>query len=548
MVTTAFKEVWSEFRKLRNEPVLALVIIAIVCITAFFVLWPIIKVVSAPGLADYAQLVTNSRWTQAALNSLMMTVLSTASCTFVAFIFAYTISRLNIPCKGLFKFITILPIVSPPFIVALSYILLFGRQGIISKHVLGISLDVYGWHGLWMVQTINFFPFAYAVIYGVLRSNSTNLEYAAYNLGATRWQVFKEVFLPLCRPGIAGGALIAAMNILADFGNPIIIGGNFSLLPTEAYMQMSGWFNLSEAAMLSTTLLIPALALFILNRRWVGKRSYVTVTGKETSLEPYPVPGYVKWGMFSFCMLVTIVIIAVYGVLFFGAFTQTWGYDWSLTLKNLSYVFFKKQEVINSLKFALMASVGAAFLSIILAYIVQRKQIGINRFVDFLAILPGAVPGVFLSLGFAMGFSESPFTLSGTSAIMVLALMFWNLPTCYSANLASLQQIGHSLEEASTNLGAGSFRTFRNVLLPLLKGSFISCIVLSFLRSITCLSVIIFIYSANTSVGTVSILGLVSNGEWGSASAFTVVLITIAFTVLGIAKLLFKRQGKNLEI
>lgn len=548
MTSTSFKEVWSEFKKLRNEPILALVIAAIVLITAFFVLWPIIKVVSAPKLADYAQLITNSRWTQAAINSLTMTVLSTVSCTIVAFIFAYSISRLNIPCKGLFKFITILPIVSPPFIVALSYILLFGRQGIISKHVLGISIDVYGWHGLWMVQTINFFPFAYAVIYGVLRSNSTNLEYAAYNLGATRWQVFKEVFLPLCRPGIAGGALIAAMNILADFGNPIIIGGNFSLLPTEAYMQMSGWFNLSEAAMLSTTLLVPALALFILNRRWVGKRSYVTVTGKETSLEPYPIPGYVKWGLFSFCMLVTVIILAVYGVLFFGAFTKTWGYDWSLTLKNMSYVFFKKQEVINSLKFALTASVGAAFLSIILAYIVQRKQIGINRFIDFLAILPGAVPGVFLSLGFAMGFSESPFTLSGTSVIMVLALMFWNLPTCYSANLASLQQIGHSLEEASTNLGAGSFRTFRNILLPLLKGSFISCIVLSFLRSITCLSVIIFIYSANTSVGTVSILGLVSNGEWGSASAFTVVLITIAFTVLGIAKLLFRRQGKNLEI
>ncbi|SFL23534.1 iron(III) transport system permease protein [Paenibacillus sp. 1_12] len=548
MNSSAAKHTWMEIRKLKNEPGLAIVIAAIVLITTYFVLWPILKVVSVPNLGDYEKLFTITRWTEAALNSLFMTVISTISCTVVAFIFAYTISRLDIPFKGLFKFITILPIVSPPFIVALSYILLFGRQGIVSKHILGVSIDVYGWHGLWLVQTINFFPFAYAVIYSVLKTSSTNLEYAAYNLGATRWQVFKDIFFPLCRPGVAGGALIAAMNILADFGNPMIIGGNFSLLPTEAYLQMSGWNDLNSAAMLSTTLLVPALALFILNRKWVGKRSYVTVTGKETSLKPYPVAGYVKWILFGFCSFVTIVILAVYGVLFYGAFTKTWGYDWTFTLKNLDYVFGKGTEIINSLKFAFFSSVGAAFLGIILAYIVQRKQIGINRLLDFLAILPGAVPGIFLGLGFAMAFNGEPLALTGTSAIMILALMFWNLPTCYSASLAGFQQIGSSLEEASTNLGIGSYGTFKMILLPLLRGPFMSSIITSFLRSITCLSVIVFIYSASTSVGTISILGLVGNGEWGRASAFTVVLISIAFAVLAISKLIFKDNDKSLNI
>ena len=532
---------------MKNEPVLAAVIAVIVAVTSYFVLWPMLKVINYPQLEDYYKLFTVSRWTQAALNSLFMTVISTASCTVVAFVFAYAIARLDIPLKGLFKFITVLPIVSPPFIVALSYILLFGRQGIISKHILHTSIDVYGWHGLWLVQTINFFPFAYAVIYGVLKTTSTNLEYAAYNLGATRWQVFKDVFFPLCRPGVAGGALVAAMNILADFGNPMIIGGNFTLLPTEAYLQMSGWFDLSSAAMLSTALLVPALFLFIVNRKWVGKRSYITVTGKETSLAPYPVPGYVKWGLFSFCLLITVIVLAVYGVLFYGAFTKTWGYDWSFTLGNLDYVFVKKQEIINSLKFAILSSLGAALLAMILAYIVQRRQIWINRFLDFIAILPGAVPGVFLGLGFAMAFSEKPLVLTGTSAIMVLALMFWNLPTCYSASLAGFQQIGNSLEEASTNLGAGSFKTFRNILLPLLKGPFMSGVITSFLRSVTCLSVVIFIYSAHTSVGTISILGLVGNGEWGRASAFTVVLITIAFAVLAAARFFFKYDDKTAQ-
>lgn len=545
-LTSTVKAALAEAKRLKNEPFLFAIIIAIVLITFAFVIWPIIKVVSVAQWEDYLKIFTYSRWTQAAWNSLFMTVISTLSCTAVAFLFAYAIARLNIPFKGLFRFITVLPIVSPPFIVAMSYILLFGRQGIISKHVLHMNIDIYGWHGLWLVQTITFFPYAYAVIYGVLKSSSPSLEYAAYNLGATHWQVFKQVVFPLCRPGVAGGALIAAMSILADFGNPLIIGGNFTLLPTEAYMQMAGWFDLSSAAVLSTALLIPALVLFVLNRKWVGNRSYTTVTGKESYTEHYPVPLWIKWGLFVFCLFFTIIVLLVYGVLFYGAFTKTWGYDWSFTLTNLDYVFTKGRELFNSIQYALISSLAAGVFSMVMAYIVQRKQVGINRLLDFLAVLPGAVPGVFLGLGYAMAFNEKPFELTGTSAIMIIALMFWNLPTCYSASLAGLQQISGALEEASHNLGAGSFATFRRIVLPLLKGPFLSGIVVSFLRSVTCLSVIIFIYSAKTSVGTISILGLVQNGAWGKASAFTVVLISIAFAVLGAARFFLKKQEKSI--
>ncbi|NQX70242.1 iron ABC transporter permease [Paenibacillus alba] len=548
MISTTIKDTWAEMKKLRSEPVLAIGVAIIVLIACYFVIWPIVKVISFSRLEDYLKLITYPRWYRAAWHSLFMTVISTVSCTIVAFVFAYTITRLKVPFKPLFRFITLLPIVSPPFIVALSYILLFGGQGIISKYILHVKIDIYGWHGLWLVQTMTFFPYAYAVIHGVMKSTSVNLEYAAYNMGATHFQVFKNVFLPLCRPGLAGGALIAAMNVLADFGNPMIIAGNFNVLPTEAYMQMSGLFDLNSAAVLSTALLLPALGLFVWNRVWVGQRSYVTVTGKDTSLEHYPIPSAVKWGLFACCMLITLIVLAVYGVLFYGAFTKTWGYDWSFTLQNIHYVEAKGREIWNSLKYALLASLAAGLFALPLAYIVQRKRIGINRLLDFLAILPGAVPGIFLGLGFAMAFNEKPFLLTGTSLIMILALMFWNLPTCYSASLAGLQQISGALEEASLNLGMNSLATLRRIVLPLLKGPFISGIVVSFLRSVTCLSVIIFIYSAKTSVGTVSILGLVQNGEWGSASAFTVVLISIAFAVLCIAQYFFRKQGKSIEL
>jgi iron(III) transport system permease protein len=542
------KESIKEMKRLKNEPLLLIVILAIIAFICLFVVYPVIKVIFFPSLADYARLFKNARWFHALQNSLFMTLISTLSCTALAFLFAYVNNRLDVPCKGLFRFAALLPIVSPPFIVALSYILLFGVQGIITKQLLGIHIDIYGRTGLWIVQTITFFPYAYSVINGVMQAISTNLEYAAYNMGATRWQVFRNVFWPLCRPGVAGGALVAAISVLTDFGNPMMIGGDMALLPTEAYMQISGWYDMNTASVLAVALLIPALVLFLVKNFWVGKRSYVTVTGKETSLEPYPIPKFVKWLLFGITMFFTCFILLVYGTLVYGAFTKAWGYDWSLTLKNIQYVFLKGNQIRNSIVYGLIASLGASLLSMILAYIVQKKQVGVNKLLDFFAILPGAIPGMFLGIGYVMAFNSQPLELTGTAAIMILALMFWNIPTCYNSATAGLQQIGSSVEDAALNLGANSFRSFKDVIIPLLKAPFLSSFVLSFLRSVTCLSVVIFLYSPATTVGTISVMVLVQSGQWGEAAAFTTILIAIAFTVLRITQSILKKQGIELKL
>ena len=545
---TSIRESIKEMRRLKNEPLLLLAIVAIILFVGFFVVYPVVRVITFPGLQDYAQLFGKARWFKAVKNSLYMTLISTLSCTAVAFLFAYVIARLDVPCKGLFRFVTLLPIVSPPFIVALSYILLFGVQGIVTKGLLGLQVDIYGRLGLWIVQTVTFFPYAYSVIYGVIRSISTNLEYAAYNMGATRWQVFRDVFFPLCRPGIAGGALIAAINVLTDFGNPMMIGGDLALLPTEAYMQISGWYDMKTASVLAVALLVPAMAIFLVNRFWVGKRSYVTITGKEISLNPFPVPKWVKWGLFSLTMFISLFILLVYGTLCYGAFTKAWGYDWSFTLENIQYVFLKGRQIWNSIRYGFLSSLGAAFLAMVLAYIVQKKQVGLNKALDFLAILPGAIPGMFLGIGFVMAFNGTPLVLPGTSTIMVLALLFWNMLTCSGAATAGLQQIGNSVEDAALNLGANSFRSFKDVIIPLLKAPFLSGFVLSFLRSVTCLSVVIFLYAPSTTVGTISVMVLVQSGQWGEAAAFTMILIAIAFSVLRLAQYVLGKQGIKLEL
>ncbi|MDL2258697.1 iron ABC transporter permease [Eubacteriales bacterium OttesenSCG-928-K08] len=538
----------NEMKRLKNEPLLLIAIILIVAFTIYFVISPVFQLVTIASPSDYSILVETPRWVRALGNSLLMMVLSTVSCTAVAFAFAYTMTRLDVPLKKFFRFITMLPIVSPPFIVALSYILLFGVQGIITKQLLGLQVDIYGRLGLWIVQTITFFPYAFSVIYGVMGKVSTNLEYAAYNMGASRWRVFKDVLWPLCRPGVAGGALMAAIQVLTDFANPMMIGGDLALLPTEAYMQVVGWYDMKTAAILATLLLVPSLAIFFIQRFWVGRRSYVTVTGKEISLKPYEPHKLVKWGMFAFCCFISLFVVTVYGTLLYGSFTKAIGYDWSLTFSNYSYVWGKWQQIWNSIKFSTISALFAALLGMILAYIVQKKSVGINGFLDFLAVLPSAIPGMFLGLSYVIAFNSPPLKLTNTSAIMVLALLFWNLPTCYSASNAGIQQIGNSVEDAALNLGANSFRSFKDVILPLLKIPFLSGFVLSFLRSVTCLSVIIFIYSPSTATGTTSILGLVSYGQWGAAAACTVVLIAIAFTVLYVAEYFLNKRGASLNI
>lgn len=541
------RDALKDIKRLKNEPLLLIVIVLIVGFSLVFTVYPVIRVVLRPEQSDYAKLLISKRWSDAILNSLYMTLISTLSCTAIAFLFAYVIARLAVPCKKIFRFITLLPIVSPPFIVALSYIILFGRQGLITKDLLGLSVNIYGKGGLWMVQTITFFPYAYAVIHGVLRSIPPGLEYAAHNMGANRWQVFRDVVFPLCRPGIAGGALVAAMSIITDFGNPMIIGGGMALLPSEAYAQI-GQAQMQPAAALATALLVPVLALFLINRFWIGKRSYVTITGKESSLAQYPIPKTVKWTLFGLCVVFSALVLLIYGMLLYGSFVKLIGIDWSFTLKNYDFVWQKWDQIWNSIKFAFLASAFSSVIAVALAYIVQKKQIGVNKALDFVAVLPGAIPGMFLAIGYVMAFNVPPIKLTGTGVIIVIALLFWNLPTGYSAATAGLMQLGNSVEEAALNLGASSFRSFRDIVLPLLKVPFLMGFVLSFLRSITCLSIVIFLYTPKTIVGTISIMNLVNHNNRGSAAAFTVVLVTIAFSVLGLIKQVLKKQGVELEI
>src|SRR3990172_7440459 len=323
---------WGELRRQVADPWLLVTFAGAAAALGIFVLYPAFRVLVYPTWQDYLAIPRSLRWMQAARNSLVMMVISTVTATFVGLAFAFATTRADMPGRRLFRTIAMLPLFAPPFMVAFAYILMFGRQGLITKSLFGLDANIFGWHGLWLVQTIAFFPLAMLIMSGVLGAVNPSLDYAARNLGAKEWTVLRTISLPLARPGIAGAMLVVAISGLADFGNAVIIAGNFPLLATEAWFRMEGMGDLKGAALVVAMLLVPTMVLFLLERYWVSRRVYTAVTGRGSRIERPATPPVLKCLVFAVCAATSVMIALVYFGVIAGAFTTVWGRDWSLTL------------------------------------------------------------------------------------------------------------------------------------------------------------------------------------------------------------------------
>ena len=535
MATTTAPYAWSGgslVRRLMRDPLGLLAIVFAVALLAVFVVFPVLRVLAQPGLTEWWRLVADPRWLRLGGNTLLIAALSTTSAVTLGFLFAYATSRPDVPLRHLFKLAAILPLVSPPFVGGLSFILLFGRRGLVTYSLLGLSGDIYGWHGLWMVQTLAFFPIAYLSLAGVLRGINPTLEYAAQDLGVHGFRLFRTVTLPLAAPGLASAALLVGIYALSDFGNPMLVGGPFKVLATETYTQITGWGDLGMAAALSGALLLPSLLLFVLQRYLVEGRSYATITGKGSFADPPPISPAARWALVAICGAVALVLVATYAVVFVGAFAQTWGVNWHPTLENFEYTVFRGRQLWNSLRFAGIAALGGSFFAVLTAFLVHRKRFPGRAAVDFAAVMPAALPGTLIGVGYILAFNTPPLALTGTGAIIVAAMLFRTLPVGYRAAVSALAQIAPSIEEGAADLGARPLRTFWDVTLPLIRAAFTAALVFTFIRSMNTLSAIVFLVSPGTVVASASILALAEHGDWGQASAMAASLMTAVFLVL----------------
>ena len=534
--------VWTRTRgRMMADPGLVVAFAAVGALLVLFVLYPAVRVLIYPRLADYLAIPDNPRWLQAARNSLLMMVLSTLTATTVGFLYAFAISRRDMPLRRLFQTLSVLPLFAPPFMVAFSYILMFGRQGLITKALFGLDVNIFGWQGLWLVQTVAFFPFAALVIGAVLEQISPTVEYAALNLGATEGGVIRTVLFPLARPGVAAAALVVAISVLADFGNAVVIAGGFPLLATEAWFRIEGLADLKGAAVAVALLIVPTMILFLLERYWVGRRTYTVLTGKGTRIEQPPTPPLIRWLLFGGCVVVSAFVVIVYVGVLTGSVATVWGYKWTPTLAHWRLGLAQGgPQLITSLKIGVLSALLTSAVAVLAAFITSRPTLPLRNAIDFLAVLPAALPGVFIGVGYLLAFNGPPIILSGTVWILILALSFWHIPLGYQAARAQLKQIDRSIEEAAQNLGATGMRVLWDVYLPLLGPAFMASFINAFIRAVTNLSIVVFLITPRTLVATYSILAMIGGGFWGAAAALTTALLAITLLGVGAARLVLR--------
>jgi iron(III) transport system permease protein len=478
-------------------------------------------------------------------NSLWLALFVGVVSTAIGLAFALAATRSQSRVTVLLRSFSLLPMITPPFVVGLAIILLFGLQGFVTSTLLGLQTrGIFGFPGLALAQILSFSPVAFLVIASVVESVNPALEEASLTLRAGRWETFWKVTLPLLRPGLANAFLLTVIESLADFGNPIVLGGEFEVLSTEIYFAIIGRFDQTLAASLGIVLLFFSLATFLLQQFWLGERSYVTVTGKPPSGRPMPLPRGLEVGLLGFCAAWCLFTLALYLFVVYGGFVEIWGINNAFTLRHYRQLL---QDGMDALYTTLiLAGVSApltAVVGILLAYLLVRHRFPGRGLLEFTSMLSFAVPGTVIGIGYIMAFNQSPFLLTGTAAILVISFIFRNMPVGIRSGMAALAQIDVALEEASVTLRASFAATLRRIVLPLIKPAIISALVFSFVRAVTAISAVVFLVSAKWQLSTKVILDQAENGRYGLATAYSTVLILIMAAAIAVMYVLVGRTA-----
>lgn len=538
-------------KQMLRQPILMVVVICTAIFLFLFSIYPLFQVFwktiwdNGFDFSVIQKTMSSNYFWKAFGNSIVLGLVSATISTVVGFLFAYAVARSDMRGKKFFHLMAMLPIVSPPFVMSLAMILLFGRSGLITRELLGIrGANVYGFHSLIVVQSLAFFPLAYLNLKGTLESINRSVEDAAESLGASRWQVFRSVTLPLCVPSIFSSFLIVFIKSISDFGNPQLLGGDFTTLSSQAYLQINGMYDTRTGSLIAISILLPSVIAFVIERYWISKKSFVSVTGKPQSAPDRPRLPKLDRAMMTICTVLTVVILLFYGTVILISLVKTWGVDMSLSFKNYQFVFQRGGAYIrDSLVLALIATPITALLGMIISFLVIRKKFFGKRFIEFASMLTFAVPGIVLGIGYVIAFNRPPLLLTGTAIIIVLALVFRNMSVGIEAGTNSLRQVDPSIEEASTNLGAGTVATFWRVTLPLMKSAVYTTMVNAFVRSMTSISAIIFLVSVYWNLLTVMIMSEVENSRFGEAAAYCVVLMVIVLVAFAGLQLFADRLG-----
>jgi iron(III) transport system permease protein len=486
-----------------------------------------------------------------AWNTLFLALCCGAGTTVLGLAFALIATRTGFRFKKTLRVLTVLPIVTPPFVIGLALILIFGRSGVVNQlldwaFAVPQTRWIYGFQGVLLAQLFAFTPVAFLVLIGVVEGVSPTLEEASQTLRADRWATFATVSLPLMRPGLANAFLVGFIESIADFGNPIVLGGDYGVLSTEIYFAVVGaQLDYGRAAALALLLLAFALGAFVLQRRIVGTRSYATISGKGDSGLPTPLPDRARraaqwialpWAAFTFVL---------YGFAFVGGLVKVWGRDYTPTLDHYVKAFAIERthdgliwsgaawnSFWTTVTLAAIAAPLTAALGLIAAWLLVRQRFAGRAALEFATMLSFAVPGTVIGVAYVFAFNVPPFEITGTALIIVLCFVFRNMPVGVRAGMAAMSQIDRSLDEASATLRGRAPQTLAFVVLPLLRPAIVGALVYGFVRAVTTVSAVVFLVTAEYELATTYIILRVINGDYGLAIAYSCALIVLMLAVI----------------
>jgi iron(III) transport system permease protein len=536
------------------------VLIIAVSLLLLMVVFPLLNIFTRAfdesGKQVFSTIFTSEVVREIIRNTVVLGIIVATLGTLIGFFLAYAQVKLNFRGKKILHVISLVPLITPPFAFATAIISLFGRSGIITRDILGLTPTLYGLPGLTIVLTCSFFPVAYMSILGMMRSLDPALDEASASLGASKLKTFFKVTLPMLIPGFASSFLLLFVEASADLANPLVIGGDYTVLASRAYIAINGEYDVPAGSAYSLILLVPGLIVFIVQRYWGERKSVVSVTGKPTGVPTYIENRIAKFFLLIIPVFMASFIVLIYATVIYGSFVRFLGVDNALTLANYRYIFsgIGSDAIMKTTIMALIATPIAGLLGMVLAWLIVRKVRKGREMLDFLGMLGLAVPGTVLGIGFAITFNQSTKIgettilpqLAGGGAIFggaVAIIMVYTIrssPAGQRSAIAALQQINPAIDEASASLGASGFTTFRKITLPLIKPALLTGLMFAFAHSMTTLSPIIFITTPETPIMTQKILAEVDVGRFGNAFAFCTLLIFIVLIVMGLINLLVR--------
>ena len=445
--------------------------------------------------------------------------------------------------KTVIRIILSTTIISPPFVTALSYINLFGRRGLISYHLLKLSINPYGMWGVILMQIISDFSLSSLLLIGFIISIDKSLIDSAKSLGAKTNNIIKDILLPFLIPAIKASALLTFLRSLSDFGTVAIIGGNFNVLASESYFAVISEGNVAKAAAINVVLLLPALIVFIFYQKSI-KNISLSTHGLGSGDENIEKKGY----LYTIVKLIAIIFILwisiQYTSIFLSSISMMRKGKLIYTLQNIieARVYLNK-TIFRSIYYSLISAFFGSILGLIIAYYLQIRKIKIFKIIDFIATLPYIIPGTFFGLGYLMAFNKPPLYIVGTSAIVILNILFKQIPFSTKMGNASMEKINLDSLNSIRDLGGNRISELKDAIIPMSKDALSISFINAFTTSMTTIGSIIFLVSPGQKVLTIVMFDLIQSGNYNVGSVIAVLIIIICLIVNSLYLIILNRNN-----